>query len=167
MLALAVVPTIGVAGTPRDQRVFARAVLAAHDEARTAVGVPPLAWDDRLAEDAQDWANHIAGTGRLEHSPRPRGRDPAGEGENLFGGTAGVYAYSEMVALWVDERSYFRNGAMPDISTSGKWTDAGHYSQIVWRSTTRVGCGLATGGGNDYLVCRYSPPGNMIGSRVF
>jgi len=38
---------------------------------------------------------------------------------------------------------------------------------MVWRKTTEVGGAIATGGGNDVLVCRYSPPGNVIGEPVF
>jgi hypothetical protein len=38
---------------------------------------------------------------------------------------------------------------------------------MVWRDTTDVGCGLATGGGNDFLVCQYAPQGNFMGERVF
>lgn len=167
LAALAACGSLGAGEQPRDVRAFVRVVLAAHNDARGAVGVPPLAWDDALAQDAQDWANYLADTGKFEHSPRPRGRDKAGEGENLWMGTAGAYAFTDMVAGWVGEQRYFRNGVMPDISSTGNWAAAGHYSQIVWRGTTRVGCGIANGRGNDYLVCRYSPPGNVIGSKAF
>ena len=54
----------------------------------------------------------------------------------------------------------------PDMTNFEKW---GHYSQIVWKSTTSVGCatqycpnGLAnTGSGVSpyFTVCNYSPPG--------
>jgi hypothetical protein len=55
----------------------------------------------------------------------------------------------------------FTNRPSPDFSRTGRWQDAGHYAQMVWRGTTRIGCGLAHGQGQEYLVCRYSPAGNV------
>ena len=145
-----------VAAKPAPGDSFARAVLSAHNIARRDAGVPDLDWDAGLAADAQDWADRLAATGRFEHSQARKG-----EGENLFMGSADAYSYAEMVRYWVAEGRNFTNGAFPAISTTGQWAAVGHYSQIVWRDTTRVGCAIATGGGRDYLVCRYSPPGNV------
>lgn len=156
---------LGATDQPRDQQAFARTVLAAQNVARRAVGIFPMTWDEALAEHARAYAAVMARTGRFEHAEQPMG--PGREGENLFMGSAGAYSYAEMVGLWVAEQRYFTNRSMPDISTTGHWQDVGHYTQVVWRGTTRVGCALATGGGQDYLVCRYSPPGNVTGLRAF
>jgi hypothetical protein len=45
--------------------------------------------------------------------------------------------------------------------------DVGHYSQIVWKTTTKVGCGFAESNGSDVLVCDYAPPGNVMGERAY
>jgi len=78
-------------------------------------------------------------------------------------GSRGAYGYREMVDLWVAERRDFVNRPLPDTSRTGRWSDVGHYSQIVWRTTLRFGCALASNDTDDYLVCRYSPAGNVYG----
>jgi hypothetical protein len=166
---LAAIPLLGAApqdDEARGRRAFERAMTDSHNDARRFAHVPPIAWDPMLAAEAQVWADHLADTGRLEHSKWPRGSDPAGEGENLFMGSEGAYSYAEMVSYWVVEKRSFTNGAMPAISTTGRWQDVGHYSQMIWRTTTRFGCALASGGGQDYLACRYSPPGNVMGQKA-
>jgi hypothetical protein len=154
-----------VGAWPRGEALLERAMIDGHNAARRSVGTPPLVWDATLADHARAYAAVMARTGKFQHAEQPMG--PGREGENLFAGTAGAYSYAEMVGLWVAEKRYFTNGPMPAISTTGRWQDVGHYTQVVWRGTTRVGCALSTGGGQDYLVCRYAPPGNVIGLRTF
>jgi len=38
---------------------------------------------------------------------------------------------------------------------------------MIWRQTTQVGCGLASGKGFDVLVCQYNPPGNWMGQSPY
>ena len=135
-----------------------QAILAAHNSYRAQVGVPPLQWSTSLAASAQDWANHLAATGPLVHS---------GSGENLAEATAGALSLTQLVDMWGNEKQYFVAGTFPNISTTGNWEDVGHYTQVVWRNTTQVGGGVATGQGNDYLVCHYNPAGNVVGQTVF
>jgi hypothetical protein len=71
------------------------------------------------------------------------------------------------VGGWGEEIQYFRMGNFPDVSTTGNWTDVGHYTQIVWRNTTEVGCAKASAGGNDIFTCRYRSPGNYMGQRPY
>ena len=135
-----------------------QAILVEHNKYRDEVGVPPLQWSENLAASAQQWANHLAATGTFEHS---------GAGENLASGTAGAFSITQLIDLWGNEKQYFRNGTFSDVSSSGDWKSVGHYTQVVWRNTTEVGCGLASGHGNDVLVCHYKPAGNVIGQSVF
>jgi hypothetical protein len=42
----------------------------------------------------------------------------------------------------------------------------GHYTQLIWPTTREVGCAVAKGQGNDVLVCRYAPAGNVLGEKI-
>lgn len=159
---LAVAPAL-VGATGLDSN-FADRVLAAQNRERVALGVAPLAWSDRLATDAQAWADHLARSGAFEHA-RQNPRAP--QGENLWAGTRGYYTIEAMVDGWVREKRHFRPGRFPDNSDTGRVEDVGHYTQLMWRDTRQVGCALATGARADVLVCRYSAAGNYIGETPF
>ena len=154
-----------MAPAPRGAELLRTAMLRGHNAARAAVGVAPLLWDDRLAADAANYAATLAHEHRFEHAAQPQG--PGREGENLWMGTRGAYGFDEMVRHWVDERRYYRAAPTPNFSTTGRWGDVAHYTQIVWRGSTAVGCAIASDPENDYLVCRYAPPGNVVGEVAF
>jgi hypothetical protein len=140
-------------------------LLAAHNRERLATGVPALAWDEALAADAQVWAAHLARTGRFEHSPADSA-DPNVQGENLWAGTPGAWSPEEMVGYWIAEKRDYKPGIFPAVSKSGDLDQVGHYTQVVWRTTARVGCAMARSAREDILVCRYSEGGNVIGEQV-
>jgi uncharacterized protein YkwD len=142
---------------------FAGQVLAAHNTERASLGIPPMVWSAALAKDAAVWATALAASGQFQHSP-PDQR--VGEGENLWKGTAGGYTPDQMAGMWAAEKKDYSYG----VFTGGIGKDGhpiGHYTQMIWRNTTQVGCALATGGGNDVLVCRYSPAGNYLGQMPY
>ena len=146
-----------IASPPRDDLV--QEILAFHNRYRAAVGVPALRWSDSLAAGAQQWADYLAPTGRLKHSE---------VGENLAAGWHyGTYSVTQLVDTWGYEKRYFIRGIFPNVSSTGNWADVGHYTQVVWRNTTQVGCGVARRNGNTVLACRYSPPGNIVGEGVY
>ena len=142
---------------------FEARILAAHNQYRAAIGVPPLRWEPRLAADARRYGAQMAASGQLVHSPRA---SRPGQRENLWMGRAGSHSAEAMIANWAQERSFFRAGIFPNISTTGDPTAVSHYAQIIWPATTHVGCAVNRARGRDYLVCRYSPPGNIDGQRV-
>lgn len=145
----------------RDPALFRSVMLRAHNDARREVGQRPLRWNERLAADALRYASELARTRRFQHSREPRGVTP--QGENLWMGSTGYFRYSEMVSSWTDEKRNFRRAALPKFSTTGRWSDVGHYTQIIWHSTTDVGCAIAVSQSDEYLVCRYTTPGNVYG----
>ncbi len=65
-----------------------------------------------------------------------------------------------------DEKRLFFPGAFPNVSRTGNWVDVAHYTQMIWKGTTHVGCAIYRDGAWDYLICRYSPPGNRDGKVV-
>ncbi len=79
-------------------------------------------------------------------------------------GTRGAYSYADMVRLWVEEGRQFRPGRFPNVSRTGSVWHVGHYTQIIWPTSRRVGCATASNRTNDYLVCRYFPAGNIVGT---
>jgi len=146
----------------RGEPLLRSTMIAAHNQARRQYGVGPLLWDDSLARDAAAYAQYLARSRRFEHDPQ-RGRRPP-QGENLFMGTRDAYSYAEMIGLLVDERRYFQPGRFPAVSRTGDWSQVAHYTQIVWPASQRVGCAVAANRANDYLVCRYLPAGNVVGT---
>lgn len=140
---------------------FSQEILDAHNRYRESVGVAPLVWSQRLARAAQAWADALSA--RLQFSHDPSVED---QGENLWMGTAGFFSLTQMIDAWGSEAQNFTDGVFPNVSSTGNWFDVGHYTQMVWSATRAVGCGGTTGSDGNYrLVCRYSPPGNVIGER--
>jgi PKD repeat protein len=139
-------------------------IIAAHTMYRNEVGVAPLTYSSTLAASAQAWADHDASIGSLVHSS-------GSYGENIASGMpTGSLSWTDVVNLWGEEKSYFIYGPLGnDCSSTGHWYDVGHYTQIVWSTTTQCGCGKATNvtQNTDYFVCQYSPPGNYWGEYPY
>jgi hypothetical protein len=81
-------------------------------------------------------------------------------------GTHGAFSVEAMVGGWASEKRFFHAGTFPNVSRTGDWSDVGHYTQMIWPTTQRVGCALASTGRVDYLVCRYAYKGNVDGRTV-
>jgi len=161
------VPVVATAApsilTISPQTQFAMRVVMLHNQQRAAAGVRPITWDPGLAAAADAYATQLARTRRWGHSPtatRP------GQGENLWMGTRGAFSVDAMIGSWAGEGRMFRPGTFPTVSRTGNWGDVGHYTQMVWRGTTRVGCAVRSSARDDYLVCRYAPAGNVMGVAV-
>ena len=157
-------PWVDTRPAPRGKALLVRAMINGHNRARAQYGVAPLAWDEALARDAQVYADRMARSGRFEHDPQV-GRRPK-QGENLFMGTRTAYRYEEMIGGWVGERRHYRPGRVPNVSRTGDFSAVGHYTQVVWPTTQRVGCATASNRVTDYLVCRYWPAGNVVGTYL-
>lgn len=127
---------------------WATEILEAHNRYRAAHCAPPLVWSPEIADIAQRWAERLAeGGGKLEHSQGDLG-------ENLAGGTIGAIGATRSVDLWYAERPKYAGGFS---------MQSGHYSQVIWKGSQRLGCGTARAGDKEIWVCNYDPPGNVEG----
>jgi hypothetical protein len=141
--------------------------LAAHNTIRAnamPAPSPPLApytWSAAAAQVAATWAAgctfaHNAGRGAY--------------GENIYADTGRASGPADAVRSWASEAANYDYAA--NRCAAGK--TCGHYTQIVWRTTTAIGCakqtctrncpfGSCVGGQWNFFICDYSPPGNSGG----
>jgi len=148
---------------PGSARITAERLLAAHNRERALVGAPPLQWDEQLAASAASYGPTLASLKQLVHSPREA---RPGQRENLAMGWHGTMSPEQLVDLWSREKLLLQPGLFPAVSRTGQWKDVAHYTQMVWPTTTHVGCAIFAADW-DYLICRYSPPGNVDGKPIF
>lgn len=124
-------------------------LLSAHNNKRALhKDTPSLTWSTELETYAQNYADQYDCSGTLVHSGGPYG-------ENLALG----YGIEGAVDAWYSEIKYY------NYNNPGFSEDTGHFTQLVWKSSTEVGCGVKSCGGvwGDYVVCSYNPAGNVIG----
>ena len=135
-----------------------------HNQVRSAVDtnspLPPLEWSCEIAAVAQAYADELAGRGcPLEHSKNDYG-------ENLYWASGGNPTAADAVEAWAAEERCYTYGEFPNTCT-GACSSCGHYTQIVWRESTSLGCGQASCGNERVWVCNYDPPGNFLGERPY
>lgn len=126
--------------------------LLIHNKFRAMHHAPALVWDNKLANYAENHARKC----RFQHSHSPYG-------ENL---AAGYSSISTAVSTWYAEKnaySYWHPGF------SGR---TGHFTQLVWKASKRLGCGYAVCNGKNgtpgkFWVCEYSPAGNVVNHGYF
>jgi uncharacterized protein YkwD len=146
-------------------------VLAVHNRERAVIGVPPLVWNDTLAIGAKTWAEHLATLQVINQSnAHSSGYVPGYKyGESIAtGGHNTTVPVAQNMQSWIAEKNNYHGGPITETNVGS----ISHYTMMVWRTTTSVGCGIASGGPNDYtgrdiLVCRYSPGPTHGGGNVF
>ena len=168
LLACCLLPALSAQALDLD----AGEMVAAHNRWRKTVGAPPLSYSTELAASAQEWANHLKQTNhcQMQHS-KPDGH----YGENLFWASAlewsdGRRAVQKVrpktvVDDWGNERADYNYKS--NSCTKGKM--CGHYTQVIWKTTTTVGCAVAVceDSREQVWVCQYQPPGNWVGKKPY
>ena len=156
-LLLLILPVSGNNQGPNVTEEEKKMILERHEFWRADVGLGPLEWSDEMAVLADDWAKKLAKNCGFKHRPNNN------YGENLFYGTAGYYTAADAVNAWGEEKAdynYAKNKCKPNKM-------CGHYTQIVWKTTTKVGCAKSICNGNVIWVCNYDPPGNWVGEKPY
>jgi uncharacterized protein YkwD len=126
-------------------------MLDAHNRARAKHCADPLTWSPKLAQVAQRWASSLRDKGCAF------GHSKGSYGENLAAGSIGLLDPEAVVKMWYDEIAHYK------FPNGGFSMQTGHFTQVVWRGTTQVGCGRSQCKGMDIWVCEYDPPGNWEG----
>ncbi len=143
-------------------------MVEAHNAARDDVmpaaktPIPHLTWDSKIAEVAQAYAEKCV----FQHSMNPL------YGENLYVSEGLPTKPKDVVDAWVSEVKDYDYAT----ATCNAGAECGHYTQVVWADSLRVGCGEVDctenspfGDGQTWQnwVCNYDPPGNYIGEQPY
>jgi len=124
--------------------------------------IADMYWDESLADSAQAHSDKCV----WEHS--------GVSGENLYAHTGDMGSMEDGVNLWAQEHENYDY----DSNTSINGNVIGHYTQVVWENTLKVGCGktqcspilksdgsvLFTG---TIYTCQYQQPGNWVGQKSY
>ncbi|KAF2171070.1 hypothetical protein M409DRAFT_19043 [Zasmidium cellare ATCC 36951] len=138
--------------------------LAIHDKAREQVNSPPLIWSWQLADEAQTWADYLAGNDIGE--ARSRLRMPA-EDLNQFVTTIQLAnprdPLTSISSNWNADKVHWHGKEIWEYCESR----CKHlcYTQMIWNKTTHMGMAAASNGAATFVVARYWPAGNMVGER--
>uniref|UniRef100_A0AAY4E7R2 LCCL domain-containing protein n=1 Tax=Denticeps clupeoides TaxID=299321 RepID=A0AAY4E7R2_9TELE len=175
--------TDGIAPLRRSRRAISwsdrEEILQLHNKLRggvypTASNMEYMVWDDELERSATHWAEQCL----WEHGPHDL---LSSIGQNLAVHWGRYRSPAYHVQAWYDEVKDYTypyahecNPWCPDRCSGPMCT---HYTQLVWATTTRVGCALHTCPSMSvfgevwvnavYLVCNYSPKGNWIGEAPY
>ncbi len=151
LCAVAALLCLSTPGKPSDAGLSAdfTAILNAHNAYRRQHCAPALTWSAQLAAGAQAWADACT----RQHS-KEAWSSQACCGENLYWGSGTKGGATDAVKWWYDEVSKYNFNA-PQWSNN-----VAHFTQVVWKGTKQIGCGVARCGDQNYWVCRYAPTGN-------
>jgi pathogenesis-related protein 1 len=150
--------------------------VRAHNQARSgpldpppSPALPPVSWDAVLADSAYNYlATCRSSDGRMVDHNANRISDYAAlggsgyVGENIYASQGSAATPTAAVSLWMSEASSY------DYATNSG--SAGHYTQVVWRDTVRIGCAIVSCPSLRYsnsILCDYAPGGNVNGARPY
>lgn len=151
-----------------------------HNQVRTMVdttGVAggallPVIWDASLAATAAAWVAKCRDDdhdGLVDHNPDRSTGHPWYVGENIFASSGTATAHDAVLLPthgWAAEAAHYHYSS----NSCDAGAICGHYTQLVWRTTQRIGCALGRCAGLTYpstIVCDYGPGGNVNNTRPY
>lgn len=151
-----------------------------HNQARAMVDttglvagpLPAFEWDASLAATAAAWlaqCRDTDGDGLVDHNPGRSAGHPWYVGENLFASTGTATAHDAVLHPmygWTAERVHYHYAT----NTCDGGATCGHYTQVVWRATQKLGCAIGSCPGLTYpstIVCDYGPGGNVNNDKPY
>lgn len=131
-------------------------ILKEHNKYRWALGLIDLVYSPALQHEAEVWVRNLAIKDKMYHDSKNKNH-----GENLAWANY-TMSIKEAIGIWGSERINYNHFTHRSASVTG------HYTQIVWKSTTKVGCASSVSdSGKYYWVCRYDPSGNFVEQKPF
>ena len=161
LLILLCLPLIGFG--QKSEFVEMAGMLDAHNQLRSELGLDKLIWSSKLADNALRWARILKKecSSSLKHSPKKYNK---GYGENLALYYNSTAIASDVVSFWAEEKECFDFQTKKCVNNNFA---CGHYTQIIWRKTTEVGCAVVICEGKQIWVCQYNPAGNVVGEETY
>jgi hypothetical protein len=172
-------------GTPTDGRPTTgplACIVEQHNAVRamvkdTTTPLPPVTWSAELAKYAQEWTDMTCMMPRHRGNPSLNGKPL---GENLFASQGGMVPNAGKAAVdgWAGEIACYTYGKFMTndkcnmTCTTNMHSDGcGHYTQVVWRTSIEIGCGVTQCGSGfqtqTEVICNYGPAGNFVGMNPY
>ncbi|EYC12742.1 hypothetical protein Y032_0046g1398 [Ancylostoma ceylanicum] len=163
-----------------------KAALEAHNKRRSQLAkgkvrngknpnnknLPTASFMARMEYDCEAEAGAIAYASTCAFKQSPQ-KDRKGYGENVF-----VYnapnavpadALNAAAKKWWDQ--IFLDGINWEVvfkqSLRDKKIDQKGFTQMAWANSIKLGCGVQTCGLKSFVVCRYSPAGNVLNQTIY
>jgi len=144
-------------------------LLDAHNRVRAnampapSPALPALTWNTDAQALAQSWVDQCT----WAHNPATGST----YGENIFAASGASDTPTQVVDAWASESANYTYAT----NSCATGTSCGHYTQLVWRTTTSVGCATKRCAVNSpfgagewtFWVCDYAPPGNFVGRKPY
>ncbi|GIL92976.1 hypothetical protein Vretimale_15483 [Volvox reticuliferus] len=156
----------------------AQALLELNNLFRVRHQAPPFQWNPSLAASSAVYAQQLADDScQIKHS------NSRSYGENLLSMQAipkPDNSCASAVQSWYNEVQFYNfSAAQPFYDNWYQPRQIGHFSQLVWKGTSSVGCGIGLADTNvlisnknrtlgcKVVVCRYKAPGNVATDIAF
>ena len=150
---------------PGDLTFFEQDCLDSHNRFRSRHLSQALFWNEAIAAGAQNWSEFLLQNQTLMHDTSHN------LGENLGfvkmdpaqplcnnASQSSCFRCSQIVEAWYNESYNYNFTEGVPIDPNKQYL---RFTQLVWRTSTDLGVGVASGGNFHYIVARYHPRGNV------